>query len=451
MDSWHDEEDENLEESDFSAWKSLGKDSIIFLIDCSPRMHLRFPNTEAQSEDTPFKMALRCVHSTLRNKIFASPNDVIGGLMYGTTNKVEVRDFNGLSLLFKMGTTEGDSILKLEQILEETESIIQKEYGGSSDSSYSIHEALWQCQAMFNEVTGKVATKTILLFTCNDDPHKGDPNLKKQALKKAEDLKETDIILDLIPVSPDGKFEVSRFFIDMLPDNADYSQSVTADDTFQLSSQKIDDLLRIVRKRIHKKRSVGKIDLDLGNGIVIAVSTYNLVQRASKPPKVVLARDTNEPIIRQRNFVHPRTGAPLLPSDIDMYQEYGERKIRFTPDEVKATMVMEMKPGLRLIGFRPLDELKFSQYVRPCNFIYPDEMRIKGSRTLFSALLQRCLAKSVMILCSYKSRERSAPTFVGLIPQDEVKENQDGNGAQIMPPGTKSLVVNSRSFHNLNL
>lgn len=62
-------------------------------------------------------------------------------------------------------------------------------------------------------------------------------------------------------------------------------------------------------------------------------------------------------------------------------------------------------------------------------------MRIKGSRTLFSALLQRCLAKSVMILCSYKSRERSAPTFVGLIPQDEVKENQDGNGAQIMPPG----------------
>ena len=181
----------------------------------------------------------------------------------------------------------------------------------------------------------------------------------------------------------------------------------------------------------------------------MAVSTYNLVQRASKPPKVVLARDTNEPIIRQRNFVHPRTGAPLLPSDIDMYQEYGERKIRFTPDEVKATMVMEMKPGLRLIGFRPLDELKFSQYVRPCNFIYPDEMRIKGSRTLFSALLQRCLAKSVMILCSYKSRERSAPTFVGLIPQDEVKENQDGNGAQIMPPGTKSLVVNSRSFHNL--
>ena len=117
MDSWHDEEDENLEESDFSAWKSLGKDSIIFLIDCSPRMHLRLQNPEAQSEDTPFKMALRCVHSTLRNKIFATPNDVIGGLMYGTINKVEVRDFNGLSLLIKMGTTEGDSILKLEQIL----------------------------------------------------------------------------------------------------------------------------------------------------------------------------------------------------------------------------------------------------------------------------------------------------------------------------------------------
>jgi len=40
-----------------------------------------------------------------------------------------------------------------------------------------------------------------------------------------------------------------------------------------------------------------------------------------------------------------------------------------------------------------------------------------------------------MILCSYKARERSAPTFVGLIPQDELKENQDGSGAQIIPPG----------------
>ena len=62
---------------------------------------------------------------------------------------------------------------------------------------------------------------------------------------------------------------------------------------------------------------------------------------------------------------------------------------------------------------------------------------IKGSRVLFSALLQRCLARSVMAICSLKARDRSLPVFVALIPQDEVMEEfEDGKkGIQISPPG----------------
>ena len=41
-----------------------------------------------------------------------------------------------------------------------------------------------------------------------------------------------------------------------------------------------------MRKRVHKKRAVQKINLELGQGVKIAVSTYNLVQKAYKPPKV---------------------------------------------------------------------------------------------------------------------------------------------------------------------
>ena len=435
MESWHDEDDDEFGANENSEWKSHGKDALIFLIDSSPKMHLKFEGEGKNPDDTPFKMALRCVHATLRNKIFASPQDVSGVLLYGTVNKVGVRDFNGLSLLFKMETPEGDSILELERLLEETDKIIEKDYGGSSESSYAIHEALWQCQAMFNEVTGKVASKTILLFTCHDDPHKNDINLKRQALKKAQDLRETDILLELMVMCEEGEFDVSKFFIDILPNPSDAGND-TGDNTFTMGSQKVEDLLRIVRKRIHKKRSIGKIDFDLGNNVVMSLSMYNLVQRSNKPPKVLLARDTNEPTIKQRNYIHPRTGAPLLPSDIDLYQEYGERKIRFTPDEVKSIMAMDIKPGLKLFGFKPLEELKFCRYVRPCHFIYPDDLRIQGSRNLFSALLQRCLARSVMAVCTFKPRERSSPSFVALIPQAEIKEDpEDGAGAQISPPG----------------
>ena len=42
--------------------------------------------------------------------------------------------------------------------------------------------------------------------------------------------------------------------------------------------RKLADMLMLVRKRIYKKRSVGSYNFDLGKGVKIAVSTYNLVQ-----------------------------------------------------------------------------------------------------------------------------------------------------------------------------
>ena len=172
MDSWHDDDIDELSEegSDYNEWKFGGKDALIFLIDCSPNMHRKFNVVNGESnntanDDTPFRMALRCIHATLRNKILATPHDNIGVLMFGTKNRVNVRDFEGLSLLLKLGTPEGDSILKLEQLLEDTDQVIEKDYGGSSTTSFAMHEAFWQCQAMFNEVSGKVASKTVLLMT----------------------------------------------------------------------------------------------------------------------------------------------------------------------------------------------------------------------------------------------------------------------------------------------
>ena len=104
MDSWHDEEDDEfgdaLDQDNFPSWKFSGKDALIFLIDCSPKMHLKFKSEDSATEhDTPFKLALRCAHATLRNKIFANPQDEIGVLLFGTVNKVDIRDFDGLSLL----------------------------------------------------------------------------------------------------------------------------------------------------------------------------------------------------------------------------------------------------------------------------------------------------------------------------------------------------------------
>jgi len=81
-----------------------------------------------------------------------------------------------------------------------------------------------------------------------------------------------------------------------------------------------EELEQQIRKRAHKKRSVGKVHFDLGGGVKLSVAAYNFVQKAYKPPKVKLAQDTNDEVKVQRTFINYNTGAPLLPSEINKFQ-----------------------------------------------------------------------------------------------------------------------------------
>ena len=89
--------------------------------------------------------------------------------------------------------------------------------------------------------------------------------------------------------------------------------------------------------------------------------------------------------------------------------------------------------GFKLLCFKPESQLKWRDFVRSCHFIYPEESLIKGSRSLFAALLQKCNERKVVAICSFKPREVSSPTFVALEPQLEVKDDNDKS--QKTPPG----------------
>ncbi len=61
--------------------------------------------------------------------------------------------------------------------------------------------------------------------------------------------------------------------------------------------------------------------------------------------------------------------------------------ICYQMDETKSLMAMDGLAGLKLLAFKSRDELRWHHFVRHAHFIYPDENSIKGSRTLFAALL----------------------------------------------------------------
>jgi ATP-dependent DNA helicase 2 subunit 1 len=46
----------------------------------------------------------------------------------------------------------------------------------------------------------KLASKRIIIFTNNDNPHEGRRELQRQARQKAQDLKDNDVEIELMPL-----------------------------------------------------------------------------------------------------------------------------------------------------------------------------------------------------------------------------------------------------------
>lgn len=434
LDSYQDDDaDEEFNEIQYG-----GKDAVIFLIDVSsPQMHQK-----REDNDTELQCALRVVYSTLKKKIFASPNDVIGVLLFGTEKNHQIKDFENLSLILPLDVAEGKYINQIEEYAFDLKNL-ETEIGplktnDGTPRKFAIHEALWQCQSLFNDAKGKVGFKKIMLFTSNDDPHANDPGLKRQAEKKSKDLIETGIVLEVMAMSEN--FDWSKFYGNMITKDLN-NESAVAENKYQ---NKLADLLQMVRKKVHKKRTLAKCFLELGEGVKLGISTYSFVQKANKPSKVLLASDTNEEVRTERRFMDFTTNTPLLSSDINKFIEFGGQKIKFTQDEVRgmAKSVLRDCQGLKLLAFKPINKLDWSYFVRSNHFIYPEESMVKGSKQLFVALMKKCVEKQVAAICAYKYRAITAPSFVALIAQEEDLD-QDGN--QKTPPG---FLVMHLPFHD---
>jgi len=423
MYSWA-EDDEDGEE-DILEEKFGGKNLTIFLIDTTVSMAKLLEGDEDGM--TGIQRALSCGHATIKSKIFHSDNDCVGLLSFGNTSSVtKGSDFPTIRQILPLARPSGEAILMLEELMDGKAgaAMFETKFGSGDVVDVKLHEALWQCQSMFSTIPGKVASKTIILMSGSSTPHGDDSKLDLQARRKAGDLHNTDIFLDVVPVCGDGQqFQMDKFYCDLIK---------LADDSAPMTSTSLADLTSTVVKRMSVKRSTGKLNFQVG-GVTIAVSIYNLVGKTSKPSKQKLASDTNEAVSSSRSWTHPITGAPLLPSDMKKFQMYGGKNISFTEDEVKnINSLGSEQPPIKLCGFKPISSLKPSQHVRGPQFLQPLETTVQGSRSVFSALLSRCLARSVMAVCQYKPRKLSGLSYVALVPQ---KEEVDELGNQMKPPG----------------
>ncbi|XP_075689711.1 X-ray repair cross-complementing protein 6 isoform X2 [Rhinoderma darwinii] len=423
------DEDEEREDGDAypSEFRYGGRDSLIFLVDASKKMFKSMTDDDL----SPFDIALQCIRSVYTSKIISSNQDLLSVVFFGTMESKSFDSFKHIYILHDLDTPGARRVLDLDKYREEKgRSYFSETIGHSTD--FSLGEALWHCTNLFSNVKVKMSHKRIMLFTNEDHPHSNDSAKITQAITKAKDLRDTGIFLDLMHLEKEGGFDISLFYRDIVNTDNDEDLGVQ----FK-ASRKLDDLMRKVRAKESKKRSMCRIPLKLDDDLCLTVGVYNLIQKAIKPPPVKLYRESNEPIKTKTRTFNKETGSLLLPSDTKKAQTYGNRQIVLEKEETEQLKRFD-DPSLVLIGFKPISLLKKHHFIRPAQFIYPEESLVSGSSTLFHALLIKCLERQVMAICRYTPRKNTPPRFVALVPQEE---KLDDDNVQVKPPGFNLIFI----------
>ena len=82
--------------------------------------------------------------------------------------------------------------------------------------------------------------RRIFLFTDNDDPLSSDISERNLIFQRAKDMLESEIVIELFPMNFKDKFDMRKFYINIIPSNED---DETNPDTL-LTMEQCEDRLR---------------------------------------------------------------------------------------------------------------------------------------------------------------------------------------------------------------
>ncbi|MPC11198.1 X-ray repair cross-complementing protein 6 [Portunus trituberculatus] len=348
MDDWNldrlGEESGDEDEGADVTWSFSGSTGTVFLIDAAKEMFDSLPGEE--DEDTPFTRAIKAVHASMMRKAIAKPYDLMAVVFFNTREAKNPLGYSGDS---QFETKFGHSV------------------------SASIHDSLRTCQSVFNTSEKRHSGRSILLFTCRDNPHAGDDQRRRQAVTKAKDLKESAIALEILHMGV--AFDVDKFYKDLiLPDDTEEEEEQGGELTRERRTladptTRFEELMKRVSLLENKQRVAGKLVFTLAPGVTVGVGIYSVVKKSRKPTKKRLWKNTNQELKSIHKDYLMDTGELVSRSDYEYYQKFGNRKIGLTMSKPFSVVLvpavpnneqMEKRAGPQL---REFDRLVFTNTV----------------------------------------------------------------------------------------
>lgn len=411
-----DEDDLDIRE----PWMWAQKKAYIFLIDVTEPMF-----TKDIEDKSYIQTAIEACKTILLNDIYDKSKNLYATVLYGTKQKGLASQANHITTLQSLAMPGADQIKELMNILTDIDGF-ERQHGHSND--FSLAEALWHCLKMISNCTTKIHEKTILLMTCNDNPHASDPKLQHDTRTRASEFNQLMMQLKVLPFGI--SFRTDLFFEEVV-------QLSLGDDADDMNApvikivENVEDIVACVEGEV-SKRSSARVLWTLGEDVQLGVAAYSCVKSTDPiPKKIIITRSKNSVVASRTQAFNATTGEEVSTKEVSKAIPIGGRIVTFEKEELQSMKYL-CSAGLVLLGFKPTHTIELWYQFRATLFLYPEERLVKGSRTLFAALHKKCLDRDVAPICFFTPRRGGRPRLVALLPQCE---KLDKNNAQIVPSG----------------
>ncbi|KAH7869395.1 SPOC like C-terminal domain-containing protein [Lentinula edodes] len=374
-DDWNrvdeDEEDERQDVAFFDA----NKDLMLLCIDYETKM------------TSHLYAALNSAINLQKRKVVTGPSDSFGVLLFNTTRNPDTPRTQGSEIKKNMflyqpiGPISVPTIQELIQLLNETIP--------PCDSRVAMGDVFTSCNWVIRDGAPKTVTKRVFLITDEDDPHPSSKQLKISAQMTLEFYSSV--------------LQTNAFTDDLDSDPSILNQSISISTIEDLLSQifrQYSDYCRNYGLVTEQKKGEYKYFVDLGDRLeATTVKTGQL-----DPTK-----------IRNSKSINPMAVVGAAPSnDNDAKDDSmaateviksGQRPF-YTADEMRSFRTFGLKPGLKLLGFKPRDTI--------------------------NALLKSMIKKKVVGLAREVLRRNPTPTIYAVLPQEEDVDEMEPAGFHII-------------------
>ncbi|KAI1729274.1 ku70/Ku80 beta-barrel domain-containing protein [Ditylenchus destructor] len=366
-----------------------------------------------------FRTALEGVRNQL-NYICCSgdQNEYAGVIFINTSNtNKEAENIDCIYVHRPLGSLDAEYVKELDSLIKSDNIVAELSPALGESGTCNWAEVLFLIQRLLTYSGTVIRKKSVYFITRNHDPISGDESIL--------DLRSKDVQLAVFLVDG-GEEETDQFWAEI--------------DPYASQSSSIDQLQTQIKRKNFSLRATTSIPFKMGEGLEFAVGVYILIKEQSKPAAIPLDAETNERLEYRTHYVcdDEKTKKEVKEEkaeNVEPLDEHFEGDVKFSRKIGEVDVVLDRKemenlrrfdkPGIYVIGFKPISLLKASHRMSPSKYVFPLESAITGSNTMYRALYQRCLDRQLFILIRYTGRANTTPQLAALVPQAKIEEEDD--------------------------